>query len=415
MSFANNTAEYYIADIAFEDYENGTLRVNFEDAGDFKDEDGKTIDPVAIGKMGRKLYLADFDGQMFSNEKKKVVAASDIYDHVEVVYEISNPDIASINAEGVIEPKKAGTTRVSLTNGKTGDKAFYELRIIDPYLQLVNTRLVIFKNNTKTFKAEPMGYSGADLSWSSSDPSVLTVDGKGNVTGVSAGTAVITVSDKTSGYETSVEVKCIDGGQVDYSKYIVIKDHPDIDIDIARKVEELLYTVYQPGFDFFNYGEFRTVTIRYDYIDDPGVAAYAYFDENGPQIVVGIEGMKGGDYDSLTHELIHTAQDYPFTTTSGEDVTWLGEGLTDYGRYLFGIWNDRTGWNLQKYREGQHYTDSYTVTGGFIKYVVDNYDSDFAVKLNDAFKQEKYSHELWKTATGYSIDELWDRYSKGIK
>jgi hypothetical protein len=133
-----------------------------------------------------------------------------------------------------------------------------------------------------------------------------------------------------------------------------------------------------------------------------------------PVITMDITALKENHYDVITHELIHTAQNYPFITTSGEDVTWLGEGLTDYGRYMFGIWNDLDGWTLTPYSPGQNYDNSYGVTGNFIKFVVDNYDSQFAVKLNDAFKEEKYSHDLWKVRTGYSIEELWERYASGI-
>lgn len=62
---------------------------------------------------------------------------------------------------------------------------------------------------------------------------------------------------------------------------------------------------------------------------------------------------------------------------------WLVEGITDYGRSLFGVYNDEANWSLATYQEGQSYTDSYGVTGGFLKYVVENHNSNMVRILNE--------------------------------
>ena len=61
-----------------------------------------------------------------------------------------------------------------------------------------------------TLTAAPVDVTGATvlapstLSWASSAPSIATVDSSGNVTGVAAGTATITVSESESGKSASV-------------------------------------------------------------------------------------------------------------------------------------------------------------------------------------------------------------------
>ncbi len=408
-----NKSNLSIADITIKDEQKGLISLNLADTGEFKDIDtGEVSEAIAVEKIGRSIYLADFKDEIYTFDKIKVTPASDIYEDLKPLYEISDTSIATIDSDGKINPKMAGTVKLKVINDLNGEEAEYLLKIYEPYLKITNIRWNIGVNDTENFAVKAIGYPGGNYTWESSDSNVISVDDNGKVVGRSEGTAEIRVVDKDSGYSGSEKIKCMDFGKVDVSKYITFIDHPDIDSKNAAKVEELLFRVYQPVFDFFNYGEFRHVTVKYDHINMAGVAAYATSIQGEQCITVGIDGIKNEDYDVLTHELIHTAQNYKFVTAYGEDVTWLGEGLTDYGRYLFGIWNEQSNWRLPSYNPSQHYTDSYGVTAAFIKFVVDNYDADFARELNDAFKQEKYTHDLWKEATGYTIDELWELYSK---
>ncbi len=415
ITLVQTSAEGYITDITFDDYVHGIYSLNIADVGIFRDE-SENIPSVAFvpDKVGRKIYLEDFENQLFTNSELQVIPASDLYGDVRAVIESLNTDIATVTDSGVIKPIKAGTARIKATEVDSEAVAEYELTIIDPYLEIENARFVVFTDNDKSFGVNPVGFEGGKYKWTSSAPGIISVDQNGNIKGVSAGNATITVCDTITGYKGTIDVKCIDSGGINYSDYITITRHPEISDEIQSRVEELLYTVYVPVYDFYNYGEFRHMSLKYDHILDQGVFGVTSVLIDEPIITMDITALKENHYDVITHELIHTAQNYPFITTSGEDVTWLGEGLTDYGRYMFGIWNDLDGWTLTPYSPGQNYDNSYGVTGNFIKFVVDNYDSQFAVKLNDAFKEEKYSHDLWKVRTGYSIEELWERYASGI-
>ena len=90
------------------------------------------------------------------------------------------------------------------------------------------------------------------------------------------------------------------------------------------------------------------------------------------------------------------------------------EGLTDYGRYLFGQHNEDCGWKLPSYHADQNYTDSYTVTAAFLKYVAENYCEEMPHIINQMFKKGGYDSSIWKANTEYTLDELWERYSKKL-
>ena len=192
---------------------------------------------------------------------------------------------------------------------------------------------------------------------------------------------------------------------------------------------------YKEISDFFNYGEIRPVT----YVVDPDYDGVAATYTHIPKVVMNpaYYAHHVFDADSMTHELVHVAQNYwrphkddgkprkkwsELTEEEKEAIRkkheeempgWLTEGLADYGRDRFGIYNDKDGWKLPKYNPKQSYTDAYRVTAAFIKWVEETMAPDLAYKLNDQLKQNTYrTSESWKALTGYTVDELWQMYAK---
>ncbi|GEM_PF-6496672 len=72
-----------------------------------------------------------------------------------------------------------------------------------------STTLTVGAEETLTATVAPEGATNKTVTWSSSDPSVATVDENGKVTAVSAGTATITAT-ATNGTEDAAEVTVID-------------------------------------------------------------------------------------------------------------------------------------------------------------------------------------------------------------
>lgn len=191
---------------------------------------------------------------------------------------------------------------------------------------------------------------------------------------------------------------------------------------------------YKEISDFFNYGEIRPVT----YVVDPTYEGVAATYTHIPKVVMNPAYYKNHIYDadSMTHELVHVAQNYwverkdsdkprkKWSEMTDEEKAeirriheeqmpgWLTEGLADYGRDRFGIYNDKDGWKLPKYNPKQSYTDAYRVTAAFIKWAEENVTPNLAYQLNDLLKKHTYrTSESWKELTGYTVEELWQKYA----
>ena len=166
---------------------------------------------------------------------------------------------------------------------------------------------------------------------------------------------------------------------------------------------DVFETVYYPIANYFNYGLPRYV----EYVIDPEYKGVAYTDCK--KVVLNPEWIAKHpwDVDCMTHEVIHCFQAYKHPVPM-----WLMEGICDYGRELFGLYNKESGWALPAYNEKHNYEMGYRVTGSFLRWMDAEYSPRFVYDLNNAIKVGKYTDNYFKEVTGKTIDELWAQYAK---
>lgn len=61
------------------------------------------------------------------------------------------------------------------------------------------------------------------------------------------------------------------------------------------------------------------------------------------------------------------------------------------------------------------YDASYRVSANFIHWVTETYDREIVRKLNAALREGRYRAELWKDATGRTLDELGEEWKKSLE
>lgn len=116
-------------------------------------------------------------------------------------------------------------------------------------------------------------------------------------------------------------------------------------------------------------------------------------------------------YDIFLHELTHLVQQY--TTRNLDDVKWLGEGLADYVRYIYGSSNVAANWPLPDYSNKQNFKDSYKVTARFLIWLERKYNSTLIDQLDQGLRDVTYNqNNTWNQLTGKSVEQLWDDYAK---
>jgi hypothetical protein len=122
---------------------------------------------------------------------------------------------------------------------------------------------------------------------------------------------------------------------------------------------------------------------------------------------------------SVVHEMVHVVQNYGRVRRSDTNATrmpgWLIEGIPDYIRWYLYEPQTRGAEISRRGLAGAKYDGSYRVTGNFLNWVTTKYDTNIVMKLNAAGRQGKYSEELWKTATGKTVQQLGDEWKKALE
>lgn len=124
---------------------------------------------------------------------------------------------------------------------------------------------------------------------------------------------------------------------------------------------------------------------------------------------------------STVHEMVHLVQRYSGGRRSGGDTNytrmpgWLVEGIPDYIRWFLYEPQSKGAEITRRNLERARYDASYRVTGNFLNWATEKYDTNLVVKLNAAGRQNKYNEALWKTLTGKTVQELGDEWKKAIE
>ena len=120
-----------------------------------------------------------------------------------VTWTVSDESVLKVTQDGVVTPKKEGTATVTVTTEDGGFTATCEVTatakvIAVSSVKLDKSSLSLMEGKTAQLKAtvSPANATNAELTWTSSKPSVATVDAAGNITAVAPGTATITAKSE---------------------------------------------------------------------------------------------------------------------------------------------------------------------------------------------------------------------------
>ena len=126
-----------------------------------------------------------------------------------VIWTSSNPDIATVDSTGKVTALKIGAATITATIGEHTASCTVNVVALIKSISLDKTTLTVDRGSTEQLT---VSYTPADtteskvVNWSSSDPSVATVDATGKVTGVKVGTATITAKVGTHTASCTISV-----------------------------------------------------------------------------------------------------------------------------------------------------------------------------------------------------------------
>jgi GH25 family lysozyme M1 (1,4-beta-N-acetylmuramidase)/uncharacterized protein YjdB len=236
----------------------------------------------------------------------------------------ADTSIATVNDSGVVTGVKAGKTKIKGTiEGDGGTSTEVEVEITeakDLALTLDKTSgVTINVGSTTTLVATVVNYkSDSGVTWSTSDSKVATVDDKGVVTGVSAGSVTITATTKEKNKsDKNVTATCTItvGSNAANDKTTKLKDKNGNQIYIKSdgNYVEAVYADYFTASDFYIKSEAKYTYTGWQTIDGKTY----YYDKNG-NAVTGTQIIQGVTYNFGTDGAIASSVN---GTTFGIDVS----------------------------------------------------------------------------------------------
>lgn len=264
--------------------------------------------------------------------------APDTASKKDLIWESSNPEIATIAANGRISAVAPGTTKITCTAADgSGSSDMCEVTVI----QMVTSLKIDAPSNTITLNkgaattlsviAAPENATNKNVTWESSDVSVATVDKNGTVTAVNGGAATITCT-------------AVDGSKLTAKINIFV---PSIAVDQKE------YTVTSKDglkVSFKYYGKPGNISIspkKCTYFaadmeqDGENVTLYILPDKAGTASITLTDKSDSRSSTSLTikvdHSACYDATSYPtgnYTNIMRSPSTYKGNQMCIYGRVV---------------------------------------------------------------------------------
>ena len=171
----------------------------------------------------KKIDIDNFQDTLIVGDTNKlnVDVYNDKDDKLKVNLSSTNNDILSIDQDGNIVAKSPGMVSLEF---ETTDGSYHDNKIVtvlpgetDPELVYVNKNAMqLVKGETYTLIATilPEIASGKKIVWTSSNPSVVSVNTEGMVTALSMGTSTITAQVRNTGVSRSVKVAVVNNASL---------------------------------------------------------------------------------------------------------------------------------------------------------------------------------------------------------
>lgn len=164
---------------------------------------------IGVGSKPGSVRIKQQDLTMFAGQQTQIIAEvlPETAIDKSLIWESSAPEVASVDENGVVTALGNGTAVISCTTVVGGFKASCNISVSTKPESIVldYTERDIYTTKSVTLEAIVLPETANDRSvkWTSSNKLVATVDKNGKVTGVGAGTAMITATTNVGGLTAS--------------------------------------------------------------------------------------------------------------------------------------------------------------------------------------------------------------------
>ncbi|MDL2232938.1 Ig-like domain-containing protein [Ruminococcaceae bacterium OttesenSCG-928-L11] len=232
-----------IATLYGTDIEEGcTVTVNTDDGNSSGSVSLKNIDEIYFEESLYTMYIGAKQTLVLDSDKGRV-------DNSQLKWESSNTAVATVSSSGTVTAKrKTGTAKII---AYTEDDEFYAsctVSVTDKKVSVtgvsLNSDYIYVEKGGKYTELKatinPSNATNKDLTWSTGNKRIATVDAGGVVTGVNRGETTITVTSSDGKFKATCTVEVVKELEVDYIEF----DYGDelwLYVDDEDKLEVLFY------------------------------------------------------------------------------------------------------------------------------------------------------------------------------
>ena len=151
---------------------------------------------TTVEAAAKKVSLKAYNKKVYAGRSGKIKVKSTR--GAKLSYKTSNKKIAMVNSRGVVTGKKAGTVKITITAKKSKYKTVKKnitVKVVKQNQKITAANQILTLGQRKNLSAK----AKTSLTYKSSNPKIVTVDKKGNMKALKAGSVKITVYAKTSG------------------------------------------------------------------------------------------------------------------------------------------------------------------------------------------------------------------------
>jgi len=204
----------------------------------------KPVENIIVEAMSLSLVSGYINTSVSLSSKVHFTPSNATNKQIEIV-SIEDTNIASVKSGVIIKLKSVGETNVTIRHISTGITATAKIKVLErPELEDFDIKItgdsILEGNQTKIniYNVSPKNASTSDVTYSSSDDSVLTVSNKGYVKGISFGVAKIYVTIQGITKELEIIVKTKEEDTTDFVIDYKVKEIPEVLVGNSIKLKD---------------------------------------------------------------------------------------------------------------------------------------------------------------------------------
>jgi uncharacterized protein YjdB/serine/threonine protein kinase len=185
-------------------------------------KNGTAKEPQRVMLESLAMAAEELTMQETESQKLRLTVSPDDAEMINVLWTSDNTDVVSVSQDGEVTALAAGTATITVT-AEDGSKSASCKITVEPAkhvaivvdvtaisLNKTNTTILVDESETLAVIFNPADATNRNITWSSDDTDVATVDADGVVSAVAKGTAIITATSEDGNHEAGCTVKVKD-------------------------------------------------------------------------------------------------------------------------------------------------------------------------------------------------------------